>query len=114
MLLSVVSVASVRPLNGMDGRAESERGDAIVTKRAAKRTGERATKSKTTLKFLQKPACATCKKARHFLEKRGYKLKYRDIMKDPLSAAELAKLISTHDHEDFLRPRSALFQRKKM
>lgn len=83
-------------------------------KRAAKKSGGSARKPRATLKFLQKPTCATCQKARRFLQKRGYKLNYRDITKDRLSAAELAKLIGTHDHEDFLRPRSAIFQRKNM
>lgn len=83
-------------------------------KRAAKKSGGSARKPRATLKFLQKPTCATCQKVRRFLQKRGYKLNYRDITKDRLSAAELAKLIGTHDHEDFLRPRSAIFQRKNM
>ena len=74
----------------------------------------KARRGKATVKFLQKAGCATCQKARRFLEQRGYKLDYRDITKDRLSATELEKLIGTHDHEDFLRPRSALFQRKNM
>jgi Spx/MgsR family transcriptional regulator len=83
-------------------------------KRAARKPTARAKKPKRTLKFLQKPDCATCQKARRFLEKRGYKLNYRDIIKDRLNASELQKLIGTHDHEDFLRPRSETYQRKNM
>ena len=79
-----------------------------------RRAVPKAKKRKPTLKFLEKPTCATCRKARRFLEKRGYKLNYRDITKERLSATELQKLIGTHDHEDFLRPRSSLFQKKKM
>lgn len=67
-----------------------------------------------TVKFLQKPACATCRKARRFLEKRGVKLNYRDIVKDRLSATELEKLIGPGHHEEFLRPRSSIFRGKKM
>jgi Spx/MgsR family transcriptional regulator len=83
-------------------------------KRAARKSAPKARKPRKTVQFLEKPTCATCRKARRFLEKRGYKLNYRDITKDRLSAAELAKLIGSHDHEDFLRPRSALFQKMKM
>jgi len=64
--------------------------------------------------FLHKPTCATCRKARAFMEKRGYHLNYRDLVKDRMSATELEKLIGKHDHEDFLNPRSEIFQKKKM
>jgi Spx/MgsR family transcriptional regulator len=82
-------------------------------KTAARKTGTRTRtkKAKPALRFLEKPTCATCQKARRFLQKRGYKLNYRDITKDPLSATELEKLIGPRDHEEFLRPSSALFQK---
>ena len=83
-----------------------------VARKTATRT--RAKRSKPTLTFLEKPTCATCQKARRFLQKRGYKLNYRDIIKDRLSAGEIEKLIGTHDHENFLRPRSSTFQKMKM
>lgn len=83
-------------------------------KSASRRAVPKAKRSRKTVKFLQKPTCATCRKARRFLEKRGYKLNYRDITKDRLSAAELAKLIGGHDHEDFLRPNSEIFRKKNM
>jgi Spx/MgsR family transcriptional regulator len=85
-----------------------------MKKAARKTTATRVKKSRATVKFLEKPTCATCRKAKRFLQKRGYKLNYRDITKDPLSVSELEKLIGTHDHEDFLRPRSSIFQRKNM
>jgi regulatory protein spx len=85
-----------------------------MIKRAARKTGARTRKPKRTLKFLEKPDCATCRKARRFLEKRGYKLNYRDIIKERLNPAELEKLIGPRDHEDFLRPRSSIFQKMKM
>jgi len=80
----------------------------------ARKTAPRAKRARKTVKFLQKPTCATCRKARRFLEKRGYKLNYRDIVKDRLNASELQKLIGRHDHEDFLNPRSEIFRKKKM
>jgi arsenate reductase len=63
-----------------------------------------------TVQFLHKPTCATCRKARHFLEKRGFHLSFRDIMKNKLTAAELEKLIGRRDHEEFLNPRSESYR----
>jgi Spx/MgsR family transcriptional regulator len=80
----------------------------------ARKTAPRAKKRRKTIKFLQKPTCATCRKARRFLEKRGFKLNYRDLVKDRLSPSELQKLIGKHDHEDFLNPRSDVFRKKQM
>jgi Spx/MgsR family transcriptional regulator len=74
----------------------------------------RAKRARKTVKFLQKSTCATCRKARAFMEKRGVLLHYRDLVKDRLSAPELEKLIGKHDHEDFLNPRSEIFRKKKM
>jgi arsenate reductase-like glutaredoxin family protein len=48
------------------------------------------------------------------MEKLGYKLNYRDLIKERLSASELQKLIGRHDHEDFLNPRSEIFREKNM
>jgi Spx/MgsR family transcriptional regulator len=84
-----------------------------MTKPAPKST-PRAKRSTKTVRFLQKSTCATCRKARRFMEKHGFHLNYRDITKDRLSAAELQKLIGRHDHEDFLNPRSEVFRKKKM
>jgi Spx/MgsR family transcriptional regulator len=84
-----------------------------MTKPALKST-PRAKRFTKTIRFLQKSTCATCRKARRFMEKRGFHLNYRDITKDRLSAAELQTLIGRHDHEDFLNPRSEVFRKKKM
>ncbi len=73
-----------------------------------------AKRPRKSVKFLQKPTCATCRKARKFLERRGFQLNYRDLTKDRLSPAELEKLIGKHDHEDFLNPRSEPFRKRKM
>jgi Spx/MgsR family transcriptional regulator len=83
-------------------------------KTATRKTAPRAKKPKKTVSFLQKSTCATCRKARRFMEKRGYKLRYRDIVKERLSSSELQKLIGKHDHEEFLNPRSEVFKKKKM
>ena len=80
----------------------------------ARKTAPRAKRPRKTVNFLQKSTCATCRNARRFLEKRGYKLNYRDLVKERLSASELQKLIGKHDHEDFLNPRCEVFRKKKM
>jgi len=83
-------------------------------KTPARKTAARPKRSRKTVNFLAKSTCATCRKARHFMEKHGYHLNYRDLVKDRLSASELQKLIGKHDHEDFLNPRSDVFRKKKM
>jgi Spx/MgsR family transcriptional regulator len=80
----------------------------------ARKTASRAKKPRKTITFLHKPTCATCRKARRFMENRGYMPNYRDLIKDRLSAAELQKLIGKHDYEDFLNPRCEIFQKKNM
>jgi len=79
-----------------------------------RKTASPAKRPKKTVNFLHKPTCATCRKARRFMEKRGYLLRFRNLAKERLSAAELEKLIGRHDHEDFLNPRSELFRKKHM
>jgi len=83
-------------------------------KSPARKTAPRTKRATKTVKFLHKPTCATCRKAADFMEKRGYHLDYRDLIKERLSATELEKLIGRHDHEDFLNPRCDIFRRKKM
>ena len=65
-------------------------------------------------KFLHKPNCTTCRKAKGFLEKRGFQLYFRDLAKHRLSATELEKLIGRRDYTEFLNTRNELFRRKKM
>jgi len=83
-------------------------------KASARKTVSRAKKPGKNVRFLQKSTCATCRKARKFMEKRGYHLHYRDLVKERLTPTELEKLIGRHDHEDFLNPRSEVFRKKKM
>ena len=71
-------------------------------------------KKKKTAQFLHKPNCTTCRKAKKFMEKRGFQLYFRDLGKDRLSPAELEKLIGNHDYQDFLNSRNELFRKAKM
>jgi Spx/MgsR family transcriptional regulator len=64
--------------------------------------------------FLHKPNCTTCRKAKKFMEDRGYQLYFRDLAKERLSAAELEKLIGDRDYQEFLNTRNELFRKAKM
>jgi arsenate reductase (glutaredoxin) len=80
---------------------------------AAKRSSARAAHGKT-VEFIQKPSCTSCRKARSYMEKRGFKLNFRDLDKHRLSSTELEELIGNHDYRDFLNTRNELYRRKKM
>jgi arsenate reductase (glutaredoxin) len=86
----------------------------MATAKAKAKTASRARKSGKKVLFLQKPTCTTCRKARSFMEKRGFQLYFRDLAKERLSSLELEKLIGKRDHTEFLNPRNELFRRKKM
>jgi len=73
----------------------------------------RASRDRKVL-FMQKPTCTTCRKARKYLEKRGFQLYFRDLSKQRLSAAELEDLIGRRDYKDFLNTRNEMFRKKKM
>jgi len=64
--------------------------------------------------FYHKPNCTTCRKAKKFMEKRGFQLYFRDLSKDRLSAAELEKLIGRHDYKDFLNTRNETYREENM
>jgi arsenate reductase (glutaredoxin) len=74
----------------------------------------RAKKPDKKARFLQKPTCTTCRKARKFMERRGFQLYFRDLGKQRLSAAELEKLIGKRDYTQFLNSRNELYRKKKM
>lgn len=78
------------------------------------KSSTRAKQSGKVVKFYHKPGCTTCVKARHFLERRGFQLYFRDLAKHRLSAAELEKLIGRRDYTNFLNTRSESFRRKKL
>jgi arsenate reductase (glutaredoxin) len=71
-------------------------------------------KARRKAQFYQKPNCSTCRKAKKFMEKRGFQLYFRDLAKERLSAAELEKLIGERDHKQFLNPRNKLYRDKNM
>jgi Spx/MgsR family transcriptional regulator len=83
---------------------------AVTRIKAAKKPGKGGKKAR----FLHKPNCTTCRKARSFMEKRGFQLYFRDLAKERLSSAELEKLIGNRDYTEFLNSRNELFRRKKM
>ena len=70
--------------------------------------------AKVKIKFLQKPSCTTCRKAKAFLEKRKVELDLRDLGKDRMSVEELDRLIGNRDHRMFLNPRNELYRTRKM
>jgi Spx/MgsR family transcriptional regulator len=69
---------------------------------------------KARIKFLQKPSCTTCRKAKAFLEKRKVELDLRDLGKDRMSVEELDQLIGKRDHRMFLNTRNELYRSRKM
>lgn len=73
-------------------------------------------KQKTSRKvqFLQKPSCTTCRKARKFMEDRGFQLSLRDLDKEKLSVAEIEKLIGDRDYRQFLNSRNELYRSRNM
>ncbi len=83
-------------------------------KGVARKSAGRAKKPAKTAKFFEFATCATCRKARSFMKRRGFKLDVRDLQKNRLSATELEKLIGRRDHEDFLNHRSKTFQQQGM
>jgi Spx/MgsR family transcriptional regulator len=70
--------------------------------------------AKVRIKFLQKPSCTTCRKAKAFLEKRKVELDLRDLGKDRLSITELDELIGKRDYRMFLNTRNELYRTRKM
>ena len=69
---------------------------------------------KAKIKFLQKPSCTTCRKAKAFLEKRKVELDLRDLGKDRLTVEEIDKLIGKRDHRMFLNTRNEIYRARKM
>src|ERR1700683_2046456 len=78
------------------------------------KTGSKARKLGKVLQFYHKPNCSTCRKARSFLEKRGFQLYFRDLAKERMSPAELEKLIGKRDHTEFLNTRNETYREKDM
>jgi arsenate reductase len=81
-----------------------------------KKAGKAAAKKRSarTAQFLQKPTCTTCRKARTYMEDRGFALHFRNLDKERLSSEELEKLIGDRDHREFLNTRNELYRQKNM
>src|SRR5665213_145814 len=70
--------------------------------------------AKVKIKFLQKPSCTTCRKAKAFLASKGVELQLRDLGKEKLSVEELDQLIGDRDYRKFLNTRNALYRERNM
>jgi Spx/MgsR family transcriptional regulator len=86
----------------------------MVTKKRTKKPVAAAKRKGKTVQFWQKPTCTTCRKARAYMENRGFALRFRNLDKERLSADELEKLIGDRDHQDFLNTRNELYRQKNM
>jgi arsenate reductase (glutaredoxin) len=69
---------------------------------------------KHKIKFLQKPSCTTCRKAKLFLEKHGAEIEFRSLDEQRLSESELQQLIGEHDYIPFLNTRNELYRSRNM
>ncbi|MGC2332907.1 MAG: ArsC/Spx/MgsR family protein [Candidatus Acidiferrales bacterium] len=78
------------------------------------RTARRRTKPGKKVLFMQKPTCTTCRKAKKFMERRGFQLYFRDLAKERLSSAELEKLIGRRDYTQFLNTRNDVYRKENM
>lgn len=76
--------------------------------------GPKAPGAGKKVQFLHKPNCTTCRKARSYMEKRGYQLHFRDLAKQRLSSEELEKLIGNRDYKEFLNTRNERYRKENM
>jgi Spx/MgsR family transcriptional regulator len=86
----------------------------MTKKKKAKKPASAAKRKGKSAEFLQKPMCTTCRKARAYMENRGFDLHFRNLDEDRLSAGELEQLIGDRDHRDFLNTRNELYRGKNM
>jgi Spx/MgsR family transcriptional regulator len=70
--------------------------------------------AKRKVRFLQKPTCTTCRKAKELLGTLGADFELRSLDEDPLSEEELDALIGARDYKQFLNPRNELYREKNM
>jgi arsenate reductase len=66
-----------------------------------------------TVKFYEKPACTSCRKARALLEGKGVAMNRIDLNKG-LSVEELDDLIGERDYKLFLNTRNVLYRQGDM
>jgi arsenate reductase len=69
---------------------------------------------KTKIRFLQKPSCTTCRKAKAYLEKLGASLELRNLDTERLNEAQLDEIIGERDYKQFLNARNELYRTRKM
>jgi arsenate reductase (glutaredoxin) len=86
----------------------------MTTKKKTRKPAARAKTKGKSVRFLQKPTCTTCRKARAYMENRGFDLHFRHLDKERLSSEELEKLIGDRDHREFLNTRNELYRQKNM
>jgi arsenate reductase (glutaredoxin) len=94
------------------GESREER--SMAAKNVTRKRPKRAKKARANVKFLHKPSCTTCRKARSYMERRGFAMHVRDLGKQRLSPEDLEKLIGGREHTQFLNTRNELYRRKKM
>jgi arsenate reductase (glutaredoxin) len=83
-------------------------------RKAARKAGSGGKVIHAKARFFHKPNCATCRKAKAFMQRKGFQLYFRDLAKERLSSTELEKLIGPRDYKQFLNPRNELFRRQHM
>ena len=86
----------------------------MTTKKKAGKPATTVKRKGKSAQLLQKPTCTTCRKARAYMESRGFDLHFRNLDKERLSSEELEKLIGGRDHREFLNTRNALYRQKNM
>jgi Spx/MgsR family transcriptional regulator len=86
----------------------------MAAKKPSRKSPRRSKKARPKVKFLHKLSCTTCRKARSYMEKRGFGMEFRDLGKERLSSEELEKLIGDRDHTQFLNTRNELYRRENM
>jgi arsenate reductase (glutaredoxin) len=86
----------------------------MTTKKKTSKPATKVRRKGKSVQFLQKPTCTTCRKARAYMENRGFDLHFRNLDKERLSSEELEKLIGDRDHREFLNTRNELYRQKNM
>jgi Spx/MgsR family transcriptional regulator len=69
---------------------------------------------KAKIRFIEKPTCTTCRKAKAYLEKLGVELEPRTLDKQKLTKDELNELIGERDYKQFLSTRNDLYRERNM
>lgn len=69
---------------------------------------------KSRIRFLEKPTCTTCRKAKAYLRKLGADLDARSLDKQQLGKDELDQLIGDRDYKQFLSTRNELYRSRNM